>query len=257
MRSGATAGSLKDRTRNVTSAKQSSFGRRLSRCRNRQDRSDHRSISPRSPCLRVSPWRSPVLGSRFLNQAYDVNTGLVSAITAGPAQSVANFSYAFDTIGNLASRADTFQGTTEQFCYDNLNRLTDSAFVSGGSTCTTGTGRKTVSYSAIGNILSKTGTGSYGYPASGGGAGSRPHAVSSVTGTVNGVVNPAYSYDANGNMTAGAGRTVAWTAFNMAAAIVQGANAYAFSYDSEHQRIKQVAPRPDHALPQRDGRDER
>ncbi len=177
-----------------------------------------------------------------VDQAYDANTGLVQQIAAGPAQGVANFSYAFDTIGNLASRADTFQGTTEQFCYDALNRLTDSAFVSGGSTCTTGTGRKTVSYSAIGNILSKTGTGSYAYPASGGGAGSRPHAVSSVTGTVNGAVNPAYTYDLNGNMTAGAGRTVAYTAFNMAATITQGANSYAFSYDSEHQRIKQTAP---------------
>ncbi len=177
-----------------------------------------------------------------VDQAYDANTGLVQQIAAGPAQGVANFSYAFDTIGNLASRADTFQGTTEAFCYDNLNRLTDSAFVSGGSTCITGTGRKTVSYSAIGNILSKTGIGSYGYPASGGGAGSRPHAVSSVAGTVNGAVNPAYSYDANGNMTAGAGRAVSWTAFNMAATITQGANAYAFTYDSEHQRIKQVAP---------------
>ena len=39
---------------------------------------------------------------------------------------------------------------------------------------------------------------------------------------MNGVVNPAYTYDANNNMTAGAGRTVTYTSFNMAASIVQG-----------------------------------
>ncbi len=77
------------------------------------------------------------------------------------------------------------------------------------------------------------------------------HAVVHVTGAA----NPYYRYDLNGNLacvsTSSAAtytsctspvRTVSYTAFNMAATITQGASSYAFSYDSEHQRIKQVAP---------------
>lgn len=67
-----------------------------------------------------------------------------------------------------------------------------------------------------------------------------PHAVSSITGTVNGVTNPTFTYDANGNMTGSAGRSVTYTAFNMAAQITQGTTTVAFSYDSGHARIKQV-----------------
>ena len=48
--------------------------------------------------------------------------------------------------------------------------------------------------------------GTYSYSSTGS---SLPHAVSSISGTVNGVVNSSYSYDANGNMTAGAGWIVA------------------------------------------------
>jgi len=64
-------------------------------------------------------------------------------------------------------------------------------------------------------------------------------AVSSITGTVNGIVNPSFTYDANGNLTAGLGRTVTWTSYNMVATVARGANTLAFTYDSDHQRIKQ------------------
>jgi len=59
---------------------------------------------------------------------------------------------------------------------------------------------------------------------------------------VNGVSNPSFTYDANGNMTAGAGRTVAYTPFNMADTITQGSSVYSFTYDDAHARITQVAP---------------
>jgi len=59
---------------------------------------------------------------------------------------------------------------------------------------------------------------------------------------VNGVVNPSYTYDTNGNMTAGAGRSVTYTAFNMAASIVQGSTTVSLTYDSEHSRVKMTAP---------------
>jgi YD repeat-containing protein len=43
-------------------------------------------------------------------------------------------------------------------------------------------------------------------------------------------------------MTAGAGRTVTPTAFNMTTAIVQGATTFALTYDDAHNRITQTAP---------------
>ena len=94
--------------------------------------------------------------------------------------------------------------------------------------------------------------GTYSYGATGQ---VRPHAVSAITGTVNGVVNPTYSYDSDGNLTSGAGRTLTYTAFNVAASIVQGSTSLCFAYDSEHSRIKETvtsatcaAPDPNAAL---------
>ena len=56
---------------------------------------------------------------------------------------------------------------------------------------------------------------------------------------MNGVTNPSFAYDANGNMTSGAGRTISWTAFNMASQIVEGATTVDFTYDAFDHRIIQ------------------
>ena len=49
----------------------------------------------------------------------------------------------------------------------------------------------------------------------------RPHAVTSITGTFNGIVNPSFSYDANGNMTARASssQNVYWFSYNYPSSI--------------------------------------
>ncbi|HEY7853434.1 MAG TPA: hypothetical protein VIB82_10695, partial [Caulobacteraceae bacterium] len=62
--------------------------------------------------------------------------------------------------------------------------------------------------------------------------------LTSIVGTYNGVVNPAFAYDANGLMTSGAARMVSATTFDMAASITEGANSATFSYDAEHARYK-------------------
>jgi RHS repeat-associated protein len=153
---------------------------------------------------------------------------------------VASFDYSYDTIGNLTVRTDNDTSYTERFCYDALNRLTAYAL---GAACT---GSKTVGYNAVGNITSKSDTGTYAYPTPGT---AQPHAVSSITGTVNGVVNPHYSYNANGNLTCtstGANctgtvaETVTPTSFNMAGSIALGSSTVALTYDSEHNRIVQA-----------------
>jgi RHS repeat-associated protein len=178
------------------------------------------------------------------SDSYDANTGRVTNVRAGPSDTVASFDYTWDSIGNLTYRSDNFQGLFERFCYDNLNRLTNSS--SGNSAVTTCTSSgsgitvKTLSYDELGDISNKSDVGTYSYPASGA-TSVRPHAVASIAGTVNGVTNPTYAYDNNGNMTSGAGRTVSYTAFNMADTITQGTNSVAFSYDENHTRVTQTS----------------
>jgi RHS repeat-associated protein len=143
--------------------------------------------------------------------------------------------------GNLKSRSDSNESYTERFCYDALNRLTSYNI---GSLCT---GGKTVSYDSggIGNIATKSDAGTYSYPAAGS---PLPHAVSSIAGTVDGLTNPQYAYDGDGNLscistgsgcTGTVGKQVSVTGFNMAATITQGTTTVSFTYDSEHKRISQ------------------
>lgn len=168
------------------------------------------------------------------NQTFDANTSHLTGITAGPTAtptSVQNMSFVWDSISNLSSRTDATQNVQENFTYDSLNRLTGSSIVDAPSLT------KTIQYNAIGNITSKSDVGTYTYNASGASS-VRPHAVTGVAGTV----NATYTYDTNGNMTAGAGRTVTYTSFNMPATIARGAVTISFDYDSEHSRTKQVAP---------------
>jgi RHS repeat-associated protein len=183
------------------------------------------------------------------NQAFDPRTGLIQTQRAGGSGAVASFDYAFDTIGNLTARTDHDAGFSEGFCYDGLNRLT-SYQITGTPGCPlAGT---TVSYdgASMGNIVTKSDVGTYSYPSPGGGTGTRPHAVTGIAGSADGLTNPAYTYDGNGNMacvstaagcTGTVGRSVSYTAFNMADTITQGSTSIAFTYDGEHHRLQQAS----------------
>ena len=91
--------------------------------------------------------------------------GMLSNISTG---SVQNMDYSFDQPNREPfSRKDNLHSLTEIFTYDNLDRLTG---VSGPAPLT-------MTYSANGNILSKTSVGNYSYD------GVKPHAVTGVTNT--------------------------------------------------------------------------
>jgi RHS repeat-associated protein len=96
-----------------------------------------------------------------------------------------------------------------------------------------------------GNITSQTGVGTYTYPAAGQ---PRPHAVTSLTGTFNGITNPSFVYDANGNMTSRAGSTVTWSSYNYPTNInandATGAEEVQLSYGPDRQRWKQIYTAP-------------
>ena len=164
-----------------------------------------------------------------VGRVFDAARGFITDIEAGANKAVADFAYTFDTLGNLTYRADFNESLVENFSYDDLNRLT--SYQIAGQTA------KTVAYDDMGNITFKSDVGTYAYAPSGAGS-VRPHAVQSITGTL----NTTFSYDANGNMTGGAGRTLTWTSFNKVATITQGSVAMSYEYGAERQRVKQTGP---------------
>lgn len=176
---------------------------------------------------------------------YDVMDRITN-IRAGTSDAIAALDYAYDLVGSLKYRSDNYQGIYERFCYDGLNRLTAAAYgtTDPGTSCSGGT-VKSVAYDAVGNITSKTGVGTYSY-----GATVQPHAVSSIAGTVNGVLNPVYHYDGNGNLDciyASGGsctspsESVTSTTFNMAFLIVQGTTRETYRYGPNHERVARVS----------------
>lgn len=144
--------------------------------------------------------------------SYDYATGFMTGISTGASQTstVQQLAYSWDGFGNLTQRCDANRGLTETLGYDNLNRLTSSTVDTGASSCAGGTAGTVlnVTYNAIGDITCKgtncsTPTYSYQDP-------NHPRGVTSVAG-----LPGTYSYDADGNMVSGNGRTIGWNVDNL------------------------------------------
>jgi RHS repeat-associated protein len=131
-------------------------------------------------------------------------------------------------IGNITSLANTANGN-QSFVYDPLDRLTTATgpYGTGGATATL-----TYTYDQIGNMLSNSKVGAYTYPASGA-ASVRPHAVSTAGSN-------SYSYDANGNMISGAGRTINYNVDNRPSSITTAGGTTTFVYDGSGARVKKT-----------------
>jgi RHS repeat-associated protein len=135
--------------------------------------------------------------------------------------------------GNVTQRQNNTPLTlTESFAYDADNRVTCAALA---STCSASTFIYDSGSAGPGNITSQTGVGTYSYPVAGQ---PRPHAVSSISGTVNGP----FSYDGNGNMTAreSAGQNIYWFTYNYPSSIISGSEEVQFLYGPDRQRWKQI-----------------
>ena len=139
---------------------------------------------------------------------------------------VQNLGYTWDKVGNLMQRRDVNASLTEDFTYDELNRLKTSKLNT--------VSNLSLTYYANGNIQNKSDVGNYAYPTQGAGA-VRPHAVSTAGS------GHAYSYDANGNMTLRDGSVIAWTSYNLPSSIAQGGNTATFLYGAGRARYKQIA----------------
>ena len=146
--------------------------------------------------------------------------------TAGTAYQ--DLQYAYDLAGNVTGIVDNLTAlNTQTLTYDDLDRL-DSA--------TGNYGYYDYVYDAIGNMttnpqLAPSST-AMTYPASGVSS-VRPHAVSTAGGST-------YTYDANGNMLTGAGRTYTWNQENKPLTVVQGGTTTTFVYDGDGGRVKKI-----------------
>ncbi|WP_029215379.1 RHS repeat-associated core domain-containing protein [Kallotenue papyrolyticum] len=75
---------------------------------------------------------------------------------------------------------------------------------------------------------------SYSYGSNGNGTGAGPHQARTVGGQ-------SYSYDANGNLVSGGGRTYTWQADNLPASITSGGATETYTYDADGERLTRTA----------------
>ncbi|MEK8016401.1 MAG: RHS repeat-associated core domain-containing protein [Candidatus Parabeggiatoa sp.] len=157
------------------------------------------------------------LGNGLVTQSvYDKLTGQIQQIQTPGIQ---NLQFSFDILGNLTQRRK--DNLVENFRYDALNRLIQTSVEGGQSTH--------IGYDALGNITYKSDVGNYSY-------GSRPHAVTAVTG----LIDQAYRYDANGNRISSTTGTVAYTSFNKPHTITEGHTTLQFLYGPNYSRYQQT-----------------
>lgn len=162
-------------------------------------------------------------------RGYDEATGLMLGVNSGTGNTtLQSESYKWDAVGNLRSRNDDLTGLSETFDYDPLDRLTRVRTTAPNLNDVT-----EVSYDAIGNPQSRTGSGTYAY---GGSSYSytQPHAVRTLTSTDGTRRN--YSYDANGNLTAGPGRSITWSSYDKPKQVNSG-DIVSFEYTPDRSLI--------------------
>jgi RHS repeat-associated protein len=101
----------------------------------------------------------------------------------------------------------------------------------------------------IGNLTSRSDVGTYTYPTSGQGV-ARPHTPTSIAaaGGAPFALTTTFTYDADGNMLTGAGRTATWTSFAMPATISLGGQELRWLYGPERQRIRETLTGAAHTL---------
>jgi RHS repeat-associated protein len=152
--------------------------------------------------------------------------GRLQTLSTGSLQ---NFTYQYDSVGNITSIADSVNSQTQTFTYDALDRLVTAGAT--GSAQQGGYATETYAYdSATGNLSSKAGV-NYTYDAT------HKHAVASLSN------GNSYSYDANGNMTTrnadGKSYTFTYDAENRLVS-VSGDSTASFMYDADGTRVKSV-----------------
>ncbi|MEO0442397.1 MAG: FG-GAP-like repeat-containing protein, partial [Pseudomonadota bacterium] len=179
-----------------------------------------------------------VYGNGIVNDyAYNQATGQLQSIHSSllVIDAVRHLEYQYDAYQNLTLRDDLINDIRETYDYDRLDRLTTTQVTSDlYSHVTELNTTQRLNYNALGNITYKSDVGSYLYNG-------KPHAVTKAG-------SKHYSYDANGNMTGGDGRTIQWSSFNKPTRITQNGRSATFSYGPSRTRYKKVNHRGDTTL---------
>lgn len=171
------------------------------------------------------------------SNTFNEQTGYLESILSyvpGQGTNLQEMEFNFDAIGNLKDRSDLVQNTQEVLTYDNLNRLLTSH-----TTTPLQSYYDSVAYDDTGNIMTKSGVGTYTYGATCNGVKAGPHAVTSIVGAAN-EKNVTYCYDKNGNMLSGDSRTISYTAQDVPKKIVKGSNSVEFFYGPSQERYKRI-----------------
>lgn len=214
-------------------------------------------------------------------RSYDVATGRLKGITTGvgTGSDIQYLQYSYDSIGNLSSRTDVNQDLLETFGYDDLNRLTGATIVGVGTRSYQYDSIGNITYKsdvggytyggggagphAVTNIDSSTVTMTKTVNTQD--VNALASQIEALTGPAcdltNGSVNKqdvldllnssipvtntasagAYTYDLNGNMVTGGGRTIQWSSYNKPTQITKGDVTIDFSYGADRSRYKQVS----------------
>jgi hypothetical protein len=183
---------------------------------------------------------------------YDPNTERTTAINAtSGSNTLEAIRYNYDVLGNVTNRltnptVSESAALSEYYTYDGLNRLctvstsaTGATLASAAQPCPTqpgGYAGVSATYDAIGDLTSKSDVGAYTYPAAANPPPHRPHAVQSISGL------GTFTYDSDGNMLTGNGRTLTYTSFNTVSTATLDGKTVSFAYNPEHDRVAQTNP---------------
>jgi len=157
-------------------------------------------------------------------KTYDANRFWLTAIqTTAPSLTLQNLSYTLNDAGMATQVTSPFGTEGWTYGYDELNRLTSSTNAGASAD------NQTWTYDSLGRITNNSRIGNYTYGSS------RPHAVTAAGS------NTYTSYDNNGNLLLGGGRSLTWDANNLVTQVVMGGNTTTFTYGPDGDRIKKTS----------------
>jgi RHS repeat-associated protein len=173
-------------------------------------------------------------GVTTTRQYYSTNNRLSSITTNSPTVGgIQNMSYTYDNVGNVDLLTDNLDpNRTQDFTYDELNRLTSA--VSNAYVATLGTNTISYQYNSIGNMILNSRVSGTLYTYWKDIYGTKPHAVYQAGSNT-------YQYDNNGNMTGGGGRTITYDYENRPTSIIKNGVTVISIYDYSGRRVKKIA----------------
>ncbi len=165
----------------------------------------------------------------YTQKVYDGSNGRVKTIKSDYGFNngfTRSLEYEYDAENNVKARYDYIQGMKESFIFDRMNRLTLSE-TEGVINSTPYYKKSEYTYDVNGNMASNSNLGAYNYT----GVNAGPHALT-------GIGSNSYTYDPNGSLLTGAGKTVKWSSFNKPTKFTKGTHSVEFTYGPEYNRYK-------------------